>query len=79
MKPDIRQFNFYSNQNVFTGSYGKKNFRIVPNDSLEISIWEQPVCSDLAESTIKKEFPLTQEGFDEMSEWLGNELEKNES
>ena len=76
MKPDIRQFNFYSNHNTFTGSYGGKNFRIVPNDNLEISIWDQPVCSDLAEIAIKKEFPLTPEGFEELSQWLGAELEK---
>ena len=61
MKPDIRQFNFYANHNTFSGSYGKKNFRIVPTDSLEVSVWDQPVCSDLAEFTAQKEFPLTQE------------------
>ena len=76
MKPDIRQFNFYSNHNTFSGSYGRKNFLIVPKDNLEVSIWDQPVCSGLAEFTVKKEFPLTQEGFDEMSRWLGEELER---
>ena len=78
MKPDIRQFNFYSNRNIFSGSYAGKNFRIVPNDCLEASIWEQPVCSDFAEITEKKDFPLTQEGFDEMSLWLGEKLEKED-
>lgn len=76
MKPDIRQFNFYSNRNTFTGSYGRKNFRIVPNENLEVSLWEQPVCSDLAEAAAKKEFPLTQEGFDEMCQWLEQVLEQ---
>ena len=76
LKPDIRQFNFYSNHNTFSGSYGRKNFLIVPKDNLEVSIWDQPVCSGLAEFTVKKEFPLTPEGFDEMSRWLGEELER---
>lgn len=76
MIPDIRKFNFYSNKNTFCGSYKGTNFRIVPGDEFTLELWEDEVCSTLASEKEIVNFPFSEEGFEQLSLWLGEHLEQ---
>ncbi len=68
---DLRNFYFYQSGNSFTGSLGSFSYKIVPeSDKLKAMTWHGMLCSELAEMEHEKEFPFTQEGFDEMIKWL---------
>lgn len=68
---DLRNFYFYKSGNVFTGSLGSFNYKIVPgNDDLTALTWHGLLCSELANIENQKTVPLTQEGFDELIKWL---------
>ena len=72
--PDIRRFNFYQNQNPFTGSYKGINFRILPGEEFTVEIWEEALCSSLAQNKQTITFPFTEDGFAQLSDWLGERL-----
>lgn len=68
---DLRNFYFYQSGNTFTGSLGNFSYKITPeSDNLKAVTWHGMLCSDLAEIENEKNFPFTQEGFDEMIKWL---------
>lgn len=70
---DLRNFYFYQCGNTFTGSLNKFNYKIAPdNEKLTIMTWHGMLCSELAEIKHTENFPLTQEGFDDMIKWLEN-------
>lgn len=68
---DLRNFYFYKSGNTFTGSLKGFNYKIEPSsDKLMAMTWHGKLCSELAEFENENEFPFTQEGFDEMIQWL---------
>lgn len=74
---DLRNFYYYSCGNVFTGSLNKFNYKIIPKDNeLTVMIWHGMMCSELAEIEIEKKFPLDENGFANMIQWLETEYKK---
>ncbi|MEE5992910.1 MAG: hypothetical protein V3G42_06675 [Oscillospiraceae bacterium] len=68
---DIPRPFYFESGNYFTGSKGNFNFKIVPKDeTLYVTFWHGFLCSDLAEMEGEQEFPLSEEGFQLMLEWL---------
>ena len=79
---DMRQFYYYESGNIFTGSKGKFNFKIIPDTKekkLNIRTWHGIICSDLAEMDKQEEFVLDENGFHEMIKWLENEYKEFEA
>lgn len=68
---DLRNFYFYQSGNTFTGSLNGFNYKIIPDsDKLKVLTWHGMLCSELAEIERENDFPMTQDGFDEMIKWL---------
>ena len=68
---DIPRLFYFQSRNIFTGSRGDLNFRIVPHDDLlDTFIWHGFICSELTEMEDNAQFPLTPEGHEEMLRWL---------
>lgn len=74
---DLRNFYFYQSGNSFTGSLDSFSYKIIPDkETLTAMIWHGMLCSDLAEIEQQKEFPLSQEGFNDMVKWLEDTYQK---
>ena len=74
---DLRNFYFYKSGNIFTGSLKNFNYKIIPkDDELIVLIWHGMLSSDLADIETEKKYPLTEDGFAEMIQWLENEYKK---
>ncbi len=73
---DIPRLFYFISKNVFTGSRGNFNFKIVPEDGLQVSIWHGMINSELAEMEASASFALSEEGFAEMLQWLEAEYQK---
>lgn len=74
---DIPRVFYFESRNIFTGSRGSLNFRIVPeDDKMTAYIWHGFVCHELAEMEASQEFPLSEEGHGEMLRWLEEQYRK---
>lgn len=74
----------FENSNVFTGSFGKLRFKITPDvtmmpggkevdnscSTMLAEVWHGLLCYEKSQIEEKKEFPLTEEGKQEMTDWL---------
>ena len=68
---DIPRIFYFESKNIFTGSRGNLNFRIVPDgEQLTVSVWHGFICSDLAEMEATNTFPLSEAGYGQMLAWL---------
>ena len=68
---DIPRIFYFESKNIFTGSRGDFNFRIVPDgEELTVSVWHGFLCSELAEMEDTAAFPLSEEGHTQMLGWL---------
>lgn len=74
---DLRNFYYYKCRNIFSGSLNNFNYKIIPKENeLTVLIWHGMLCSELAEIEIEKNFPLDEDGFANMIQWLENEYKK---
>lgn len=68
---DIPRIFYFESGNIFTGSRGDLNFRIVPDSgNLTVSVWHGFICSELAETEAAETFSLSEEGHTAMLAWL---------
>lgn len=75
---EIPKYFVFSQKGIFTGSASERdfNYKIVPNcpkegdKTLRAYIWSGDNCIDKSENVDMKEFPLSEEGHDEMLKWL---------
>ncbi len=68
---DIPRIFYFESENIFTGSRGNLNFRIVPDkENMTVSIWHGFICSELTEMEATETFPLSEEGHAAMLAWL---------
>lgn len=68
---DIRRLEFYQNHNTFTGSCDRFRYRIQSQEALlQVCYWKENICYELASNPISAEFPLTEEGFQQIIDWL---------
>ena len=72
----------FAMKNLFTGSLGLFRFRAVPNvvmatpkevdftqSTIQCEYWHGKLCYELSEMEDKREFPMTEEGRQEMMDW----------
>lgn len=75
---DIPRVFYFESRNIFTGSRGDLNFRIVPeDDKMTVYIWHGFICHELAEMEASEVFPLSEEGHGEMLVWLEAQYQKD--
>jgi hypothetical protein len=73
----------FAMKNPFTGSKGMLRFRIVPNvvmktpkevdfeaSSIHVEYWHGLFCYEKSEMEGESDFPMTEEGREEMRTWL---------
>lgn len=73
----------FAMNNIFTGSKGLFRFRVVPEvvmatpkevdyegSTLHAAYWHGPFCYEKSTMEGQKDFPLTEEGQEEMRRWL---------
>lgn len=70
----LRPFDFFSNRNTYTGSAGRLRYLISPGEeTLDVQVWNQDVCFELAQILESASFPLSPEGLAETaSGWLSS-------
>ena len=57
--------------NNWSGSGGKVRFFVTTStESMLAEVWDRDICHELAEIKESAEFPVTQEGLEEMRAWL---------
>lgn len=74
---------WFAMNNPFTGSCGAFRFRAVPNvvmatakevdyqaSTVHVEFWHGPFCYEKSEMEGENTFPLTEEGREEMKQWL---------
>lgn len=65
----------------YTGGYKGMRYMIRKwgDGEMEASVWPEPLCYSKAdkETMIKKQFPLTEEGKEEMVSWLNEVYAQN--
>ena len=73
----------FENNNIFTGSHGALRFKISPNvimatpkevdcaaSSIRCEIWHGEKCYELSDIEDEKNFPMSEEGREDMRSWL---------
>lgn len=73
--PDLYIPNYMSfhNENVFLGSFQGVRFKLSPDvegETIRAEYWYGPLCYEKSSMDGEKTFPLSQEGIDEMTEWI---------
>ena len=74
---------WFANKNTFSGSCGNFRYMIKPNvvmatpkevdftqSTIVCEYWHGKLCYELSEMEDKKEFPMTEEGRQNMMDWL---------
>lgn len=67
----------WQNKNIWSGSLGRGNYYITPHDQpprLLVQVWSGPLCYELATVEGEREFPLSDEGLEQLSHWLEGEM-----
>ena len=73
----------FENNNIFTGSYGKLRFRVMPNivmltqkevnfdeSSMKCECWHGEYCYEKSQMEDEKVFPLNEAAYHEMYDWI---------
>ena len=73
--PDLYVPNYmsFNNENIFLGSYNGLRFKLSPNvedTTILAEYWFGPLCYEKSQMDGQETFPLSQEGIDEMTQWL---------
>lgn len=71
-KFDIPNLLFFQSGNIYSGSRGKFNFKLIPKDGLlKAHSWQGLYCLEKTPEPVEKqEFPLDAEGRQAMIEWI---------
>ena len=73
----LRPFDFFSNRNTYTGSDGRLRYLISPGEeTLDVQVWNQDVCFELAQILESASFPLSPEGLAETRVWLAEQYRR---
>lgn len=82
---DIPEISFFNSGNIYIGSITKSpkvsettfNYKITPKDNmLNIEVWYGMYCIGLSDIEITKQFPLDENGLQEMVDWINKESAK---
>lgn len=80
---DIPKVFYFEAGNVHTGSRGHLRYRVEPSEGLlKIVVWREDICFELAQerglTAQTAEYPVSEEGFQQMLDFLQNEYERQE-
>lgn len=77
----------FAMNNIFTGSCGAFRFRAAPTvimatakevdfeqSFIHAEFWHGPFCYELSQMEGERTFPMTQEGVNEMKQWLESNI-----
>ena len=57
--------------NLWTGSRNQARWRITPADGvMNVELWYGPLCYELSEVTHTVQFPISEEGIEQLRGWL---------
>jgi hypothetical protein len=78
---DIPKVFYFEADNTHTGSRKHLRYRVEPKDGLlHIAVWRQDICYEIAEErgAIEgtAEYPVSEEGFQQMLDYLQAEFDK---
>lgn len=63
--------------NVWTGSRKNARWRIVPADGvMAVEVWPGPMCRECSEVSHTAEFPVSEEGLEQLRGWLFDRSEE---
>jgi len=63
--------------NIWTGSRKNARFRIVPADGvMAVEVWPGPLCYECSQVTHTAQFPVSEEGIDQLRSWLMDRSEE---
>lgn len=67
----------FIHKNIWSGSRGQADYWLAPSgDSIKAEVWQGPWCKDATEHIdFTREFSLSEEGIEEMREWLLEKIE----
>ena len=73
--PDLYVPNYmsFNNENIFLGSYNGLRFKLSPkveDTTILAEYWFGPLCYEKSQMDGQETFPLSQEGIDQMTQWL---------
>lgn len=68
----------FENSNGWSGSRGRLCYEIEPpaDGTVKATVWYGPFCRKFAQVETAREFPLTNEGREEMTAWLLEQAEE---
>ena len=82
---DLQKLVFFTQGNTFTGSRTKDaasglllRYRVAPDNGegeLVAHCWQQDICFELAKDAAEVRFPMTEEGLDQVQQWLSQQYE----
>ena len=67
---EVPKFYYFESKNDYSGGVGDFAYKIKYGENLTALTWHGRLCSEKADIEHEKEFPLSQEGFDEMIKWI---------
>ena len=63
--------------NVWTGSRKNARWRIEPKDGImAVEVWPGPMCRECSEVTHTAQFPVSEEGLEQLRGWLVDRSEE---
>lgn len=63
--------------NVWTGSRKNARWRIVPADGvMNVEVWPGPLCYECSQVADTAQFPVSEEGIDQLRSWLAQLSER---
>lgn len=73
-RPFIPTLSFWENGNSWYGSLGRARFFIQPQEGqLTVQLWQGPFTRELSEVLAETAFPMSQEGIEELTDWLAGQ------
>lgn len=68
----LPEISYFEQKNAFTGSL-KDDFRFRvwrEEDMLSAAVWHEDICFELAENKEEQSFPLTNDGLNNVADWI---------
>lgn len=76
-KFDIPNLDYFQSKNNFTGSLKKFRYKIEPqNDFLIGTVWLGDYCFEKSKILAEQQFPLNNDGLEELFSWLSDQYQQ---
>ncbi|MBC8611068.1 hypothetical protein [Massiliimalia timonensis] len=68
---EVPGYEYFEARNIFSGSKGDFNFKILPDgEVMRVKTWMGRFCLEKSEVWQEQEFPISKDGFELMRKWL---------